>query len=714
MPHSSNSENEVEDKLTEDEIAGICMARFHTIDTTTSQIQDDREKALEYYNREPFGDEVDGLSDFVSSDVADTVEWLLPQLVEMFIGPEAPGAFAARNTKPEEAENARLETEYIRHVFNDQNDGFIIAYTWLKDALLQKNGVVYAYWDEYVNEVREVYEGKSVDHYLQILADDDVDVEAVTVRLPTGKDEYEEMTLEAAESRFGFEADPETGFIITDPEAFLQGQEALFDIEVIRKTTVAQPRIENIAPEKFFVDITHPRVSVRDAIFCGHWELVQISDLMTDGYDPEKLEDIPTSSESLDAEAIARFEKEGRSLIEEAFTDHGRLVKVWNFMIYDDLDGSGYAKLWNVKLAGDEGTIFLGKEDADSIGYFPATGNINPHKFYGNSIHDQIADLQKLRSRMWRGILDNLALVNSPMKIVDPNRVNTADLVYWGPGGTIRATDPTALVNHETPFSAGATVQLLPLIDEMRQERTGVSPATQGLDPDALADSTNVVGPMLMNQAIQRVKMVARIFAETGFKQLMLYLHELVMKHETQDRIFEFAGKPVEIKPREWAKRTAYTVRVGVGHVDKLQRIQAINQVIANQKEILVSAGMENPLVTPQNFYEALVEQARLLGYTDGAKYYRDPQTYQPPPPPPDPLDEAIEVEKAKTIGDMQKQKAKNELDLIVHKDKIALERDKLQTEAQLKDRELRQQKMLKQEELILRFGPDAAARPTE
>lgn len=681
---------------TDEEIAKLCMQRYHQIDTATQEIQSEREKSLDEYHMQPYGDEIDGMSDFVASDVMDTVEWILPQLIEMFIGPESPGSFRANGE--EDAESARTETEYVRYVYNEQNEGFLNTYTWFKDALIQKNGIVMSWWDEKVEELSETYDNRTFEQYLALAADDDIEIDAVTVMV-----EDEELSLEDAGRRFGVSFDREE---ITDISKLAGMSEAKFNIEATRKEENSQAQIDTVAPEKFFVDTGHPSLSLSDCNFCGHWEILQENDLIIDGYDEALIKDIPTSSETLDPEVQSRNENQGPMITSVTQSSRARPLKVWQFYIRDDLDESGKSQLWSVKLGGDEGTVLLEKEPADSVPYNAITPIINTHRFHGKSVADLVRDIQKLRSRLWRGALDNLALTNAPVLEVDPSRVNTEDLLYRGPGSTIRTKAPgQGIFVQSVPFTAASSLETMSLVDEMRQERTGVSSQSQGLDVKALADSTNLVGPMIMSQALLRIKMIARIFAEAGFKPLMVRLHELISKNETAERVFEVAGDFVTTDPRSWAKRSDYRIRVGVGHVDAMQRVQAISSILSNHKEILVSTGFENPLVSPENFHEALVEQAKLLGYPDGAKFYRDPKTYNPPPQE-DPIDEAIEVEKAKALGDVQKESVKQQVDLKKHDDDLTFKREQLAQDRELKIMEMERDERLKKDEMLLKYGP--------
>lgn len=663
--------------LSDKEVATLCMNRLRGADSFTQQLQQDRKSALDAYRQELYGDEVDGCSKYVTADVLDTIESMMPQIMEMFVGDDNPVTFEPNSE--EDVEAARQETEYVRHVFNKENEGFLILYTWIKDGLLSKNGVVKSYWDERVDEVKETYENKNYFEYVAIMQDPEVEVEAVTIKVGD-----EEFSLDELE---------------------FTPQDALFDIEVVRKEDNSQIRVENVPPENFYVDPDHPSLDLEDVSFCCHRETLTASDLIVDGYDKKLVASIPSGSEDeYNEETVNRLDEDG-SIVTD-FNDETREIEVYEFYIRIDADEDGKSELRMIKLAGSGGAVVLDNEVVDSIPFDVWTPIPQTHKHYGMSVADLVMPIQKLKTAVMRGMLDNLYLTNNPVKKVNPDLMhNMEDVLQQGAGAIWRTKSPDAVVEHTTPFMGEASLGVLRMIDDMRAERTGVSPVSQGLTPDALADSTNLVGSMVMNQALMRIKMIARVFAETGFKSLMRRIHELCSKYDGKDRMFPLDGAYSVVSPREWKTRKRFSVKVGVGHADRMQRVQAINAILQNHREIVAAGGLDGPLLTINNVHEALTEQAKLLGYMDGRKFYRDPQTYQPPPPKEDPVSEALQIEEAKTVVDTHKEAAKNALELRKHNDEMALQAEKLKQEQMQFEAKLAQERRLKREEMALKYG---------
>lgn len=109
-------------KMSEQELKAIVAAEI--ADATAfagGRLAEERRRALDYYLGEPFGNEQEGRSQVVSTDVADTVEWILPSLLRIFTGGDEVVRFEP--TGPEDEEVARQATEYVNWIFQRDNPG---------------------------------------------------------------------------------------------------------------------------------------------------------------------------------------------------------------------------------------------------------------------------------------------------------------------------------------------------------------------------------------------------------------------------------------------------------------------------------------------------------------------------------------------------------------------------------------------------------------
>jgi len=124
---------------------------------SAAKLAEERADAMDYYLGDMSKDmpAQDGRSRAVSTDVADTIEGLMPSLMDIFAGSDEVVRFEP--VGPEDEEAAQQETDYVNHVFMQQNPGFMALYSFIKDALLSKVGIVKVWWEETEQEERETY-----------------------------------------------------------------------------------------------------------------------------------------------------------------------------------------------------------------------------------------------------------------------------------------------------------------------------------------------------------------------------------------------------------------------------------------------------------------------------------------------------------------------------------------------------------------------------
>lgn len=137
----------------------------------SAKLSTEREDAMLYYlgNMTKDMPAPEGRSQTVSTDVADTIEGLLPQLMDIFAGSDEVVKFEP--VGPDDEEAAQQESDYVNHVFMQQNPGFMVLYSFLKDGLLQKNGFVKVYWEEFDQEEKETYIGLLEDQFAMLAND---------------------------------------------------------------------------------------------------------------------------------------------------------------------------------------------------------------------------------------------------------------------------------------------------------------------------------------------------------------------------------------------------------------------------------------------------------------------------------------------------------------------------------------------------------------
>jgi hypothetical protein len=584
--------------MSEDQVKAILDAHIHdSMGYIGGELTKQRGMAMDYYLGEPFGNEIDGRSKVVSTDVADTIEWIMPSLMRTFTACDDAVIFDP--VGPEDTDAAQQETDYVNHVFYKKNHGFLILYQFIKDALLQKNGITKSFWEEIDHEEREEYFGLSEEQFVMMMQDDSLEAIA--------KNDNAEL-------------------LMTE-----QGPVEFKTVDVVfkRKSKKGQIRVINIPPEDFLISKGYSSINLDDAPFIAHRGTPTASALLEMGVPQEKIDKLPDAKETEQEEKIKRNNlNDERDLSQDAIDKSTRKITVYECYIRIDEDGDGIAELRKILKAGNE---ILRDEPVDSQPFDAITPIILCHKFFGLSIADLVMDLQLIKSTILRQMLDNMYLTNNSRNAINKDIVNLDDLLTSRPGGIVRCNgDPsTAIVPLVTQPLSDSAFRMMEYIDRIREGRSGVSQMSMGLNNSLL---TNNKGDQsvdrVMTAAEQRIELVARIFAETGIKSLFLRIHEILLKHQDKKAVVQLRGKWVDVNPAEWRTRTDMTVNVGLGTGERQQLVQAVMGVIAMQREIIANGG-ESILVTMPNIYKALVDIAKYSGIKNPEQYYQDPKSQE-------------------------------------------------------------------------------------
>jgi hypothetical protein len=597
-------------RMGELELKAILEAEINDAMKFSGDLSKQRTDAMKYYLGEPFGDEAEGRSKVVSTDVSDCIEWMLPSLINTFISSDQAVRFEPIGEEDEKA--AEQETDYVNHVFYSKNNGFLVFYTWFKDALLQKNGYVKAWWEKSEKVTRETYENLSDDELAILMQDESL----------------EPIESETTENRVEM-LDPMSGQVVQVPIAS-------HNVKFKRTEKKGKPCIELIPPEDIGVSRRHRQIELTDCPFVTHKWRRTVSELIEMGYDPNQVDTIPSANNHDTEEEIARDylsdeQNTGQNTIDKSM----REIQGYECYIRVDFDGDGIAELRKVNYAGREILKFKdGKSDNEEVDRVPIhsmTPIILTHKHYGLSIADLVMDLQKIKSTIWRQILDNMYFVNNSRNVIDQNRVNLDDMLTSRPNGIVRVNgDPaSAVVPMVVPPIASQAYPMIEYIDKVREGRSGVSQMSMGINPDILNNNKGDESmARMMTTALQRIELIARVFAETGVKSLFLHLHELLQKHQDKETVVKLRNEWVSVRPQEWRERTDMTIHVGLGTGQREKLAMAINMLMQIQQQ-MVQAGALDITVTSKNIYNAACDVAKYFGIKNVDQYFRDPTSQE-------------------------------------------------------------------------------------
>ena len=638
-----------------------------------SELSPVRARAIQYYRGEPFGNEEEGRSQVVSTDVRDTINGIMPSLMKVFFGSKKIVNFVPRN--PEDVAVAEQATDYINYIFTNDNNGFLICHSIFKDALRGALGVAKYVWEEKVEVKTEYYTGLDESGLSVLMSEPDVVGSAISsMDDPSYQAPMDQMTGQPM-------VDPMTGEPMPAPQ--------IYSIELKRETKNGRVRVEAVPPEEFLID--RRARSVEDATLVAHRRMMRVSDLVALGYDKEEVEsqvgvyELDSNDEYIARNPYAQTYGPGG-------TQDDKRVLYCEAYVRVDFDNDGISELRRICTVGPSYKMVM-NEPCSHSPFAIFCPDPEPHALIGLSIFDMTADLQKIKSSIMRNMLDSLSLAIHPRVGVVEGQVNMDDVLNTEVGGVIRMRQAGAVQPFSIPFVGQAAFPMLGYLDEVRETRTGMSKASMGLDADALQSTTRAAVAATVSAAQQHLELIARIFSETGMRALFKGILKLVVENQDRARVVRLRNQWVPIDPRSWDANMDVEIDVALGGGTEEQKVAVLSSIAQKQEQILQTMGPQNQLVTPSQYRNTLVRIVQASGYKNADEFFSNPAMMppppQPPPPPPDPAMILAEVERQKIMADIQIKQAELELkrqQMLLEDDRA---RDKQEAEMMLRAYEI-------------------------
>jgi hypothetical protein len=671
MAETLQGEMEGDEVMSEEELQGVVSAEItDAISFIDDDIGGNRALATEYYYGLPFGDEEDGRSQVVSMDVRDTVQGILPSLMRIFFGPERVVEFMPQG--PEDIANADQATDYVDFIFKRDNPGYKILHSAFKDALVRKCGIVKYWWDESVEVSAESFSMLDEQSMMMLIENPDVEISAVR--------EY-----------------PVPGVMpMNEAQAIMTPPPMMYDVEIKRRIKSGKVKIEALPPEEFLID--RRAKSIDEATFVGHRTMKTVSDLVAMGYDYEEMVEVAGNGNDFDnnQEYTARNPFAVISTANNGDPSSKSVLYIEGYLKVD-FDGDGIAEMRRICTVGT-GNKVLRNEIVSDRQFADFCPDPEPHTFFGMCPADVVMDIQRIKSNVQRGILDSLAQSIHPRTAIVEGQANMEDVLNTEVGAVIRMRAPGMVQPFTTPFVGQAAFPMLDYLDDIKQTRTGISKAAAGLDADALQSTTKAAVSATVNAAHQHIEMIARTFAETGLRKLFTGILKLVVENQDRARMIRLRNTFVPIDPRSWDSKMDVTVNVGVGDGTIEDRINILNQVAMRQEMLLKETGVNNPVVSVQQYTNTLTKLLQLAGIKDSQNYFNQlPADYQLPQPPeskPTAEEMLAQVQAQSIQADIEKKAAE-----------LQLEREKMiMADDRERDR-IEQDGILKRYELELKYG---------
>lgn len=622
------------------ELSAVIKSAFDDAEDFNDSLAFERNENARYYNGEAPVEDAEGHSQFVSTDVSDAINFLLPQLMRTFFGHNKVVEF--QPTSAEDVELAEQQTEYINHVINQKNSGYMVVYAALKDALIRKAGFVKAYYSDEVEVSTSQYTDLDRGQVEALIVDPANEIVEQTVKMQT-------VTL----------VDQETG------EEIEQEVEAGIDVTVRREAARDQVVIEAVPPEE--VLIARNARCLNSAHYVAHRSMRTVSDLVAIGYDLEELLQYSGSYDDLSVdhtrERITR-NPYGEVTTDQRNDDAGRYILYVEHYIRFDLDQDGIAERVRVCTVG-LGHHIMSVEPWDDLPIVMFSADPEPHTAIGRCPADQIKPIQQAKSQIISDTLDSLGHSVFPRMAIVDGQVNIDDVLNTDVGQPIRMRQAGAVQSLTVPFVGAQSLPMLEYFSQLAENRTGVSASAVGLRQDQLQSTTAAAVNNTISNAQGRIETIARNLAETGMKSLFQLVNRLTVRHMDRKDVFRLRNKFVPVDPRTWDMNKDVVVNVALSGTSDQEKVAFLMQIIGKQEQAMQQLGFSNPLVSPQQYANTLAEIIELSGFKDVGRYINTQmppaEAMEPPqePPQPDPamILAQAEVQKNREDNEMQKLK---------------------------------------------------------
>lgn len=558
------------------------------VDFIEAEIEEPRIRSQRYYDGEVDIGFEDGRSRVVATKCREVVKSLKPSIQRIFLSTDKVVEFVPR--RPEDVQMCEQMTEYANYKFM-QNDGYRLLNDVFQDAMVKKTGIAKVMFEDKVKS--EIYNvtNLSDDEYNFLVEPDDIEV------------------LEHTETQtMDFDAEGEEVSGVSH------------DATIKKNIPDGDISIMSIPPEEFFVD--RNARSVDDFFVIGHRTDTTVGDLLAMGYDHDELHGIEGSMSTFQAEA--EFERRNYATDDdddESADPTSKKIVITEAYMKIDKEGTGQPMLYQFILGGTNYKM-LSCELADRVPFAIFEVDPEPHAFFGSSLVDLVIDDQDAATAMLRGVLDNVALTNNPgLEIVD-GQVSIDDLLNNEIGRIVRVKQPNSIREQVVPFTAGSTLPALQYFDNLIDNKTGISKASQGLDADVLQSASATAVAATMKSAAGQAEVIARNLAEGGMKQLFTLIAATIIENTNKKEIIRLNNNFVDVDPRSWDAGADMIVNVGIGTGQEKEKQAMLGQMLAVQMDVWQKYGPTNGLVSMTNVRNTLADLLALSGIKNSEKYF--------------------------------------------------------------------------------------------
>jgi hypothetical protein len=509
--------------------------------------------------------------------------------MRVFMSTAKPVEFVPRG--PEDVALAEQATEYMHYVFN-QNDGYRVLNDAFHDALVKKTGIVKAYWETKYRAEIFTYDNLTDEEYTMIVSDDDVTILEHTSMSSVSMDE------------FGTEVELPT-----------------HDLKISRQMPEGKMRFESVPPEEFFINSQARNID--EAYVVAHRTEMRVGELVEMGYDFEDVYDLDSLYGASDISEAETIERQGYS--QDDYEDQSgdpamRNVAITEAYMKIDVDGTGVPVLHRFICGGSDYKL-LDFEPIDNIPFAVFEVDPEPHTFYGRSLAEIVMDDQDASTAILRGVLDNVAMTNNPRIGIVDGAVNIDDVLNNEIGAIVRMRQAGSVQELTVPFTAGQTLGALTYMDQLVENKTGVSRASMGLDPDAMQSTTKAAVQATIQAQAGQVEVMVRNLAD-GMKNLFKIMLHLHVKHSDEEQMMRMNGRFIPVDPRVWNADMDVSINVGLGTGREEEKMMALQQAFSIQQQVYTQYGPFNGMVSLTNIRNTLSDMLAAAGIRNSDRYF--------------------------------------------------------------------------------------------
>lgn len=620
----------------EDVKAAIGPILTDCVSYVDSVLSPERELATQYYNGEPFGNEEEGRSQIVLTELRDTVSGIIPDIMRVFFGPERYVEFLPKTAQS--VRSAKEQTDYIHFCFAERNGGFLQSFAVLKDGLIRKIGIFKSWWDD-SSDVRAFTLKNVTDDELTALAADD-DVKLLGVK-ESGEQDADDLPP-AQEGQ---------------PAAPLQ---KLHTVHITRSMP-GRLRVKALPPEEFMYNRS-ARDTDTQFIVLAHRTRKSTSELLAMDISQDDIDTYGTGGEALltNVEEIARRADQSGSQEDPATTKSNEMHEFTDAYIRLDVDGDGSSELRQMQCLGSGYHVVNGDGLGVPVDEHPFALFIpdpEPHTLHGLSLFDRVGDLQLMKSNVFRAQADSLSMALFPRLAYVEGQANVNDILNVEIGAPIRMRQVGAVTPIAMPYSGEMATPMLQYLDQVAERRTGRSKGAEGLDIDALQSTTAQGVDAAVSGSRAQTEMLARMFAEMTLKPLFRRMYRLVQQNQPEEYV-RLRDKITQVSPSAWEPELDVAVNVALGSTLVEKKLATLGAAVAKQEQVLQLLGPSNPIVSLSMYAATLQRGVELGGFLDVESFFKSvEEDWQPPQQQPQPTPEQTLAQAQVQVEQMRVQK---------------------------------------------------------